>query len=114
MAHGLFDLPFRLAKIDPNGDPLVKINQVVNWELFRPDLAAAYAAHRTAVRGHERTSEAGRPGADIIVVFKMSVIQSLYNLSDQATEPPWTGCRFSGSSGWGWAIRFPTPTPCGI
>ena len=86
MAHGLFDLQFRLAKIDQNGDPLVKINQVVNWELFRSDLQAAYADHRTAVRGHERTSEAGRPPADIVVVFKMLVIQSLYNLSDLATE----------------------------
>ena len=86
MIHGLFDLQFRLAKIDQNGDPLVTIDQMVHWELFRPDLAAAYAAHRTAVRGRERTSEAGRPGADIIVVFKMLVIQSLYNLSDLATE----------------------------
>jgi len=86
MVHGLFDLQFRLAKIDKNGDPLVKINPMVNWELFRPELDAANAAYRTAVRGHERKSEAGRPPADVIVVFKMAVIQSLYNLSDQAAE----------------------------
>jgi len=86
MAHGLFDLQFRLAKIDRNGDPLVKINQFVNWELFRPELTAAYGAYRLAARGHERKSEAGRPPKDIIVVFKMLILQSLYNLSDPATE----------------------------
>jgi IS5 family transposase len=82
MAHSLFNVQFHLDKIDRNGDPLVKINQFVNWELFRPDLAAA----REKARKHEPKSKAGRKATDVILIFKMLVLQSLYNLSDDATE----------------------------
>ena len=82
MARGLFDLQFRLQKLDRNGDPLAKINQFVDWNLFRNDLEAA----REAARTQERKSDAGRPPADVILLFKMLVLQSLYNLSDDAVE----------------------------
>lgn len=82
MAHSLFNVQFHLDKIDRNGDPLVKINQFVNWELFRPDLEAA----REKARKHEPKSKAGRKATDVILIFKMLVLQSLYNLSDDATE----------------------------
>ena len=32
---GLFDLEFRMRKIDNNGDPLKRLNELVDWELFR-------------------------------------------------------------------------------
>ena len=38
---GFFDPQDRLYKIDKNGDPLTKINQTVNWEIFRPALEKA-------------------------------------------------------------------------
>lgn len=38
---GFFDLQDRLHKIDKNGDPLAKINETVNWEIFRPALEKA-------------------------------------------------------------------------
>jgi IS5 family transposase len=82
MSHGLFDVHIQLHKIDQNGDPLVKINQLVNWELFRKDLQAA----RDQARGHERTSDVGRPPIDVILLFKMLILQSLHNLSDEALE----------------------------
>ena len=82
MANSLFNVQFHLDKIDRNGDPLVKINQFVNWELFRPDLEAA----REKARKHEPKSKAGRKATDVILIFKMLVLQSLYNLSDDATE----------------------------
>jgi IS5 family transposase len=82
MTHGLFDLHIQLQKIDQNGDPLTKINQLIDWELFRKDLEKA----REQARTHEPKSNAGRKPIDVILIFKMLVLQSLYNLSDEATE----------------------------
>ena len=82
MIPNLFSLQFHLRKIDQNGDPLVKINQFINWELFRPDLEAA----RESARRYEKKSKAGCPTFDVILLFKMLILQSLCNLSDDATE----------------------------
>jgi IS5 family transposase len=71
-----------LRKIDQNGEPLAKINEFVDWELFRPDLEAA----RKTAWGKTSVSGAGRPPVDAVRLFKMLVLQSLYNLSDDATE----------------------------
>lgn len=76
--HGLFDLQNRLRKIDTIGDPLVKINQAVCWEMFRPALEKA--------RDKKCTSNAGAKPYDAVLLFKILIVQSLYNLSDGATE----------------------------
>ena len=34
MRAGLFDWQTRFEQLDNGGDPLVKLNEVVNWELF--------------------------------------------------------------------------------
>jgi IS5 family transposase len=78
MLKGLFDLQFRLQKIDKNGDPLVILNQVVDWELFRPELES--------LRPDERKSNAGRKPYDPVLLFKMLILKSLYNLSNEAVE----------------------------
>ncbi len=78
MFKGLFDLQFRLEKIDANGDPLVVLNKVVPWELFRPELQS--------LREYERKSNAGRKPHDPVLMFKILVLQSLYNLSDDRVE----------------------------
>lgn len=75
---GLFDLEFRMQDIDKNGDPLAPLDKAIDWEIFRPDLEI--------VREKERKSNAGRKPFDVIVMFKILVLQSLYNLSDDATE----------------------------
>jgi len=75
---GLFDFENRLYKIDKNGDPLAKIDEAVDWEIFRPTLAKA--------RDKNRQSNVGPKGYDPILLFKILIIQSLYNLSDDATE----------------------------
>ena len=48
---GFFDLQDRLHKIDKNGDPLAKINETVNWELFRPALEKARDKGRQSTVG---------------------------------------------------------------
>ena len=75
---GLFDLQFRLRKIDRNGDPLSKLNDLGPWESFREELET--------IHEKPRKSTAGRKPLDVILMFKMLVLQSLYNLSDDQTE----------------------------
>ena len=57
MQTGLFDWQTRFEQLDNGGDPLVKLNEVVNWELFRADLEK--------VRHKERMSNAGRKPFDV-------------------------------------------------
>ena len=78
MFKGLFDVQSRLAKIDSNGDPLVVLKEAVDWKLFRPELEK--------LREKERKSNAGRKAYDVILMFKMLILQSLYNLSDDQIE----------------------------
>jgi IS5 family transposase len=75
---GIFDLESRLAKIDDNGDPLLRLNALIDWELFRADLES--------LRQRERKSNAGAKGYDPLLMFKVLILQSLYNLSDAQTE----------------------------
>lgn len=90
--HGFFDFDKRISKIDSNGDPLVKINQAVDWEIFRLILEAA--------RNKPEKSTAGPKGYDVVMLFKILILQSLYNLSDDATEyqilDRHSFCRFLG------------------
>ena len=75
---GFFDLEDRFAKLDGLGEPLVKIAQVVDWEGFRSVLNRAFAK--------ARKSNAGRKEYDRVLMFKILVLQQLYNLSDDQTE----------------------------
>jgi IS5 family transposase len=74
----LFDLEFRFRDIDKDGDPLVSLNTIVNWEDFRDDLADVYAKNPK--------SPAGRKPFDPLLMLKILILQSLYNLSDDAME----------------------------
>lgn len=76
-----FDFDRRLAAISAKGDPLETINATVPWESFRAPIEAV-----TVTKPEERKSNAGRPGYDTILKFKMLVLASLYNLSDEQLE----------------------------
>lgn len=78
MQTGLFDWQTRFEQLNNGGDPLVKLNTVINWELFRNDLRQ--------VRDKARKSNAGRKPFDVVLMFKILILQSLYNLSDDAIE----------------------------
>jgi len=78
MISGLFDIVFRLEELSKNGDPLVRLKKCVDWELFRADLEI--------IREKERKSPAGRKPFDVVLMFKILVLQSLYNLSDDVVE----------------------------
>ena len=38
MFKSFFDIEFRLEELDKAGDPLTKLNEVVEWESFREEL----------------------------------------------------------------------------
>ena len=104
---GFFDLQDRLHKIGKNGDPLAKINETVNWEMFRPALEKA--------RDKNRQSNVGPKGYDVILLFKILVLQSLYNLSDDATEFQILDRHsFGRFLGLHISQKFPTPPPSGV
>ena len=78
MIKGLFDWQTRFQQLDKNGDPLAKLNNLLNWEQFRQKL--------NVLREFDRKSNAGRKPFDVVMMFKVLIIQSLYNLSDDQTE----------------------------
>ena len=78
MQIGMFDEERRLEKISEIGDSLEKLNRVVNWEMFRPILNQVF---KKEMRG-----KGGRPPYDYVMLFKILVLQRIYNLSDEQTE----------------------------
>jgi IS5 family transposase len=75
---GFFDLDERYRLLSETGDPLVKLASLVDFEVFRPGLAAALQ--------RSDGSKGGRPPYDPVLMFKALVLQTLYTLSDDATE----------------------------
>jgi len=71
---GFFDIAERTNKLTEMGDPLVGLNAKIGWEAFRPDLNRIYEK--------ERKSNAGAKPIDVVLMFKVLVLQQLNNLSD--------------------------------
>src|ERR1700747_1643411 len=78
---GFFDVERRLEAISAKGDPLETIKKIVRWEDLRADIESV-----TETKPEERKSNAGRKPYDAILKFKIVVLQSLHNLSDEQTE----------------------------
>lgn len=76
---GFFDLEDCYAELSRNGDPLEGLNEAVPWEAFRYRL-------NKALKRAEKNPAGGRPPFDCVLMFKVLVLQSLYNLSDDQTE----------------------------
>lgn len=77
--RGFFDEYERLEKLSKLKDPLEKLNSKLNFELFRETLNMIY-------QKTERKSEAGAKPFDYVLMFKIIILQRLYNLSDEQTE----------------------------
>ena len=75
---GFFDLDERYQRLSENGDPLVKLAALLDFQAFRPKLS-------TALKRFDG-SKGGRPLYDLVLMFKIIVLQTLYTLSDDATE----------------------------
>lgn len=68
----------RLESLSKMGDPLELLEKVIPWEEFRPKLMP--------IREKERKSNAGRKPFDVVFMFKILILQTLYNLSDESLE----------------------------
>src|SRR6516162_8374757 len=97
---GFFDEDERLKGLSAAGDPLERLAQVIDFEVFRGDLEAALSRS-------DRT-KGGRPPYDAVLMFKVVVLQTLYTLSDDQTEyqlkDPLSFMRFVGL-----ALHDPVP-----
>ena len=77
-AAGFFDVEERLAGLSKKGDDLERLAAVVDFELFRSEL-------ERAVPRADR-SKGGRPPFDHVLMFKVLILQTQNNLSDERTE----------------------------
>ncbi|WP_252348450.1 transposase, partial [Gluconobacter sp. P1D12_c] len=68
----------RLTRLSGLGDQLESLSRNVDFEVFRTDLEKALA--------YSHGSKGGRPPFDTVLMFKILVIQTLKNLSDDRTE----------------------------
>ena len=75
---GFFDLDQRLSQLSAKGDDLERLKAIIDFELFRPDLAGA-------VPRADR-SNGGRPPFDHVLMFKVLILQASHSLSDERTE----------------------------
>lgn len=78
-ALGLFDQETRQRKLEALGDPLVMLEKIVPWSIFREPLEAARGTARDPRKG-------GRPPYDSVLMFKILVLRELYALSDEQVE----------------------------
>ena len=76
---GLFDNQLLLQRLTKLKDPLVKLEAHIDWQLFTPILQEAF-------NKPERRKNMGRPPFDRLMMFKLLILQHLYNLSDDQTE----------------------------
>lgn len=78
-ARGFFDEDEQLEKLSKLKDPLEKLSDRIDFESFRGTLESIY--EKT-----DRKSAAGAKPFDYVLMFKIIILQRLYNLSDEQTE----------------------------
>ena len=76
--RGLFDTQDRLEELHTMGDPLQRLDDVIDWSVFEPVMAQ--------LPKPEPKGPGGRPGYLPLMMFKLLVISHLYNLSDAQME----------------------------
>ena len=62
------------------GDPLERLNQYIDWNIFKPTL------DKTFLDKSKDASKGGRPPFDKLMLFKFLLIPGLYYLSDDQLE----------------------------
>ena len=89
----LFSESYRLEKLSKQGDPLERLNKVVEWEYFRETIEKIHK---------KRMVNSGPKRYDPLLMFKILILQRYYNLSDSQIEyqilDRLTFCRFLGLS----------------
>jgi IS5 family transposase len=78
-SRGLFDEQIRLEKLSKKQDPLKKLSSHIDFEYFRKPL-------EKALFKDVEKSKGGRPAYDVVLMFKILILQRYYNVSDDAME----------------------------
>lgn len=79
MRHGgLFGLSDHLKRLSADGDPLEELGRIVDFEVFRPTLAAALA--------YGDGAKGGRPPYDPVAMLKVLILAAQNNVSDARME----------------------------
>lgn len=76
--RGLWDEQHRVAKLQEKKPVLMLLAELIPWGSFRPLLEKGYE--------QECKSPAGRERIDPLILFKMLILQQLFNLSDEDLE----------------------------
>jgi IS5 family transposase len=76
--YGFWDQDIRMSKLSQLGDPLERLKEGVDFEIFRQFLEEKPA--------REAKGAGGRPPYDYILMFKIMILQRYYNLSDEQAE----------------------------
>ena len=80
--HGnvsLFDSEITLQKLSNIGNPLEKLSSVVDFEMFRERL-------ESKLLNNNKKNNAGAKPYDVVMMFKIIILQRYYNISDDQTE----------------------------
>jgi len=77
-AKGFFDEALRLEKLTKQNDPLVKLNEKIEFEKFRAILEESFE--------QENKGKGGAKPYDYVMMFKILILQRYYNISDDKME----------------------------
>lgn len=77
--RGLFDEEMTYEKLSEIGNPLEKISLIVDFEMFRETLEAD-------VLNNDKKSNAGAKPYDVVMMFKILILQRYYGLGDTQVE----------------------------
>lgn len=75
---GFFDESNCLSKLSKLGDQLEKLNRIVDWRMFESILNRVFAK--------EQKGTGGRPPYSYVLLFKILILQKLFNISDDQAE----------------------------
>jgi IS5 family transposase len=78
MTKGFGRVKKRREQLEKSKDRLSELNEIIPWEVFRSCLEP--------LRPQERKSKSGRKPIDLMILFKLMILQQLYNLSDEELE----------------------------
>ncbi len=76
--QGFWDLEQRHQELSVKKSTLEDLDRLIPWESFRAQLEQ--------IHDKPRKSKAGRKSMDVVLMFKLLVLQQLYNISDEGLE----------------------------
>lgn len=76
---GLFDEQFTIERLSAIGNPLEKISNVIDFETFRATL-------ESKLLNTEKKNNAGAKPYDVVMMFKIIILQRYYGLGDTQVE----------------------------